>query len=183
MYAFYTIIAIKTFGIVLEKHLDLLILHHTLLHNLRSTQEWFSHDEINLLCQTCQIGSFFASSITTTYYSHHFLTIEKAIASGACTHTHACIFLLIFQSQITSCRSCSDNQSIGLYEFLIIDGDLKRTGTEVCLRSHTVANICTEVDCLLTHVLHQLVGIYALWMTREVLYNRSCGKLSAWLQS
>ena len=110
VYTFYPIIAKQTNRIVFKKNFNLLVVHYSLLHNLRCTQKRFADNQIYFGCKSGKINSFFTRCITATDYSYNFLTIEKSVTSSASTYPHSGIFLLILQSQIFSSSSGSNNQ-------------------------------------------------------------------------
>ena len=110
IYTLYAIITKQTNCIVFKKNFNLIVVHDAFLHNLRCTQERFTNDQIYFGCKTGKINRFFTSSITSTNYSNHFLTIEKSVTSSTSTYTHSGIFLFILQSQIFSSCPGSNNQ-------------------------------------------------------------------------
>ena len=98
--AFHKLLTEKPHGVGVVENFNVFFLVHTLLHSGRRTQIRFAHNHIHLLGKVAQIVSLFASSVATTYYSHHFLAVEETVASGTSRHAHACIFLLIGKTEI-----------------------------------------------------------------------------------
>ena len=95
---FDTVFTEKTDRVMLEQDRDIRSVQDTFLHDFGCTQIRFADNQIHLFCQAGQIKCFVTSRITTTYNSHHFLTIEKTVASRTSRNTHSGIFLLIRQS-------------------------------------------------------------------------------------
>ena len=110
VYTFYPIVAKQTNCVVFKKNFYFLVVHYSFLHNLRCAQERFTDNQIYFGCKSGKINSFFTSRITATDYGNYFLTIEKSVTSGTSAYTHSGIFFFIFQSQIFSSSSGSNNQ-------------------------------------------------------------------------
>ena len=68
--------------VVLEQNLDVLTIHHALLHHLRSAQEWLAHNEIDLLADSAQVERILAGRIATAYHGYGLLAIEESVAGG-----------------------------------------------------------------------------------------------------
>jgi hypothetical protein len=83
---------------VFKQNFYFLILHYTLLHNLGSTQERFTHNQVHFACQTRQIRGFLTSRIAAANYRYDLLPIEETVTGSTGADTHAGIFLLVFQS-------------------------------------------------------------------------------------
>ena len=98
MCTFDTAFTEKTDRVMLEQDRDIRSVQDTFLHDFGCTQIRFADNQIHLFCQAGQIKCFFTSRITTAYNSHHFLTIEKTVASRTSRNTHSGIFLLVRQS-------------------------------------------------------------------------------------
>ena len=110
VYTLYPIVAKQTNCVVFKKNFYFLVVHYSFLHNLRCAQERFTDNQIYFGCKSGKINSFFTSRITATDYGNYFLTIEKSVTSGTSAYTHSGIFFFIFQSQIFSSSSGSNNQ-------------------------------------------------------------------------
>ena len=66
MSTFDTILAKETQRVVFEEYLDVLAVHHALLHDLGSTQEGFADNHIHLLGQSAEIERILAGRIAAT---------------------------------------------------------------------------------------------------------------------
>ena len=78
-------------GVMLEKHLNLRVIEHALLHDLRCTQVRFANDHIHFLTKACQIVRLLACRITSTYYGYRFLAVEEPVASRTGTHASTAV--------------------------------------------------------------------------------------------
>src|SRR5690554_1710063 len=96
MNSFNAIISKQTYCIMLKQYFNLWIIHHSVLHNLRSAQIWFSNNHINLVSKTREVSSLFTCSVATTYNCNLFLSVKETVTSSACRYTLTCIFSLIF---------------------------------------------------------------------------------------
>ena len=168
---------------MLEQHLDLLVVHHTLLHHLRRTQIGLAHDEVHLAGQAGQVGSLFASRVATAHNGHHLLAVEEAVARGTGTHTHAGIFLLVLQAQVLGRGACGDDDGFGFDHLLVVDRYLVGLRAEVGRRSHAIADVGSEAFGLLAQVFHQLRAADAGRIAGKVLHFGGRCQLSAQLQA
>ena len=84
MCAFYTVLTVESDSVVLKEHLDVLSVHHSLLHHLRGSEEWLAHDEIYLLCQTGEIEGILTGCVATAHNGNSLLAIEESVACGTC---------------------------------------------------------------------------------------------------
>ena len=183
MHAFHAVLAIEAHGIVLEQHLDLLVVHHALLHHLRRTQIGLAHDEVHLAGEAGQVGSLFAGRVATAHNGHHLLAVEEAVARGTGAHAHAGIFLLVLQAQVLGRGACGDDEGLGFEYLLVVDGYLVGLCAEVGRRSHAVADVGSEAFGLLAQVFHQLRASDAGRIAGEVLHFGGGGQLSARLEA
>ena len=183
VYALHAIITIEAYGIVFKEHLNLFVVQHALLHDLRGTQVGLADNQIDFRSQTSQIDCLFTGRITTAHYGYHLLAIEEAIASSTGTHTHSSIFLFILQTKVLSCCPRSNDHGVGRYHLLFVDSHLVGSLGTVEGRHDTVTHISTKAFSLLAQVLHQFGASNTLRITREILHLSCCGQLSSQLKS
>ena len=181
MHTFYTILAIKTCGIVLKENFDIFCITNSLLHYLRSSEIVLPDNKINLLTKTREIQSIFTGSITTTNYSSNLLTIEETITGSTGTDSHTIIFLFVRKSEILCLCSCCNNDAVSLYDSIVISSSLIWFRREVDTYDFSITNISTKAFCLLTNLHHHLVGINTLRISREILHDGSLCQLSSHL--
>ena len=183
VHTFHAVVAIQSHCIVFEQHLNLRMVHHSFLHNLRCSQERFSHHQIHLACQTCQIEGFLAGCITAAHYCHFLLSVEETVASCTCAHAHTCIFLFIFQSQILCSSTSRDDYRIGCNLLFSIYLESIWSLAQVSLCHDTVSDFSTEFLSLLSQVVHKHRTCHSFRITREVFHFSCSCQLSSRLES
>ena len=183
MSAFHASIAVQAQRIRFEKHFNLFVVQHPILHRLGSPQVRFTHNHVYFRCQTSQIRCLLASRIAATHDSYHFLAIEEPITSGTSRHTKPLILRFIGQSEILRRCTGSNDQRIGQYFALIVERQHERTLRQISFHAHLVAHFRTEALCLLAKVLHQLVALHAFGIAGEVFDLRRLRELSPRLKS
>ena len=180
---FYATVAVQAERVRLEEHFDFLVVQHAILHRFRSAQVRFTHNHVNLRCQTGQIRGFLARRVSTAHNSHNFLPIEKTIARGASRNTGTLIFRFVGQSEVFRGSSGRNDQRIRQDFALVIKFQREGTFREVGFYTHLVANLRSEALCLLAKILHQLISFHSLGITGEVFDFCCLRKLSSRLQS
>ena len=93
VHAFHTVIAKQTYSIVFKQYGNVRMIQYTLLHDFRSTKERLTYHKIYLAGQSCQIHSFFAGSIATTYYSYVLRLHDRSL-----------IIVLVCLHKVDSCK-------------------------------------------------------------------------------
>ena len=154
MYTFHTVLSKQAYGIMFEQHFNLVMLHHTLLHNLGSAEIRFADNQINLGSQSGKVNSFLAGSISTPYNSYRFLAVEETVTSGTSADTHSRIFLFILQPQILRSGTCSNNQRFSLNHLFVINRNFVRCFSKIGCGSNSITQICTKTFGLLPQVFH-----------------------------
>ena len=154
MHPFHTVLSKQAYGIMFEQNFNLVMLHHTLLHNLGSAEIRFADNQINLGSQSGKVNGFFAGSISTPYNSYRFLAVEETITSGTSADTHPRIFLFILQSQILRSGTRSNNQRFSLNHLFVINCNLVRCFSKIGGSSDSITQICTKTFGLLPQVFH-----------------------------
>ena len=182
VHAFHAVIPIQPYRIMFKQHFDFLILHHPFLHDLGSTQEWFTYNQIHFTCQASQIRGFLTSRITSANYRYDLLTIKETVAGGTSADTHTGILLLIFQSQVFGSSSGCNNNGLRLDNLFLINGYLIRRTAQISSRSHTVTQVCAETLGLPAQIVHHLRAADAFRITGEILYIGSGSQLPTGLQ-
>ena len=79
----YAVLAKESQRVVLEQNLDILALHHALLHHLRSAQEGLAHNHVDLLAESGQIECILARGISAANDGYGLLAVEESVACGA----------------------------------------------------------------------------------------------------
>ena len=180
IYTFHSIITIQTDSVVFEKNFNLLMLHHTLLHNLRCTQVRFANHQIYFGCQTSQIDRFLTGGISTAHHCNDFLPVEETVTSSTSANSHSGVFLFVFQSQVfgrSTGRCFRFNHLITVNRYFI------RSFAQICRCSNTETDVCSETAGLRTQIFHQLRTTDSFRITGEVLHIRSSRQLTTRLQS
>ena len=86
--------------VMLEEHLDLGVVEHTLLHDLRRTQIGFAHDHIHLLAESAEVVGLLAGRVATAHYGHRLLAIEETVARSTGTDALTIVLALVVKAQI-----------------------------------------------------------------------------------
>ena len=181
MCAFHSVFTEKAHSVVLEQHFYLLMIEHTVLHDLGSAQIRFAHNEVNLLCQTCQIDSLLARGISAAHYCHCLVAIEESVASGACADSHARIFFLIVQSQIFGRCACGNDYRVRIDFLFSIHHQFVGSFREIHRCDDSAPYLCSELQSLLTHVFHHLRACNPFRVSRKVFHFGCDSQLSAGL--
>ena len=145
-----------------------------------------------------QVGGLLAGSVASSDYRHILAAVEEAVAGGAGRNALALEFLLGFQTEIAGCCSCSDDDCIGLYPFLIVDlkpeGPLGEVGlghdaeTDVGseplgLGHDAETDVGSEPLGLGAEVVHHLLALDSLGIAGEILHFRGLGQLASGLDA
>ena len=101
--ALHAVLAEEAHGVAFKEDLDVLLVSHPLLHNVGGAEIVLADNEIYLVGESGEVEGLLACGVAATHYSHVFLSIEEAVASGACAHAEASVFLLVGETEI-SCR-------------------------------------------------------------------------------
>lgn len=171
----------ESYCVAVEEHLDVLTLADTLLHNVGSTEVILTDHQIYFLGECREIESLLAGSVAAAYYSHVLLAIEEAVASGACTHAHAAILLLVRKTEIFGRSSCGDDHCLSIYHVAALILTTERTLAEVNLRDDLGTDLSAEAESLLTDMLHHFRALHTLGITGEILHLCGLCQLSAGL--
>ena len=119
-----------------------------------------------------EIEGFFGSSIPRPDNGHFFITEEKAVAY--CTGADAISVQPLFalQSQPFGAGAGSDNDGIGLDEFILIDPHLVRGDGKIDPGRQAIADIGAHAGGLFFKMHHHLRPLNAVGVTGIVLYLR-----------
>ena len=109
---------------MLKEHLDLRIVEHALLHDLRGAQIGFAHNHIDFLAEPRQVVGFLAGRVTTADDSDRFLAIEETIAGSAGTHAAAFIRPLTLDAEIFRTCAGRNDYCVCFVEVCVFDPDL-----------------------------------------------------------
>lgn len=168
---------------MLEQNLDVLGLFHALLHHFRCTQEWLTHNHVDLLCQSGEIQRLLASGVAAAHYGYGLLAIEEPVARGAGRDTLSLVLFLVGKAEVFGRSSCCDNHRVGLDYVPVVGRQRVGSFAEVGLYYYAVAQVGTETLCLCAEVKHHLVAVNTFGIARKVLHDSSLCQLSAGQQS
>ena len=181
MCAFHSTFAIESHGVGVIKDFDVLPLTHTFLHRRRSAQIVFAHNHIDLAGQFAQVMGFFTGCVATANDGHHTLAVEKSVASGTGRHTHSGIFFLIVKPQILGAGTCSHNHGLCLNGFATIESGNKRSVTQINALDDVAAHHSTQIQGLLSHGVHQFIGINPIGEPWKILNRGGLCELASGL--
>ena len=183
MSTFDTILAKETQRVVFEEYLDVLAVHHALLHDLGGTQEGLADNHIHLLGQSAEIERILAGRIAATNDGNRLLAIEETVARSTGTDALTIVFALVVKTQILGRGSCGNDDGIGLQFATSVVPGFIGTLRKIDANDFTVADVGTKTLSLFAQVHHHLIAVDTLRIAREVFDLSSLGQLSARLQA
>ena len=125
------------------------------------------HD-VHLGGEVRQEGCFFHCRVATTDNGQHTILEEEAVAGRAVGNTATRQRILARNIHVTVLRPGRQNDSLRVQQF-VVDGDNLHITRQVHRGDILVANVRTELFCLLTHVIHELGTLNTFGETGEVL--------------
>ena len=166
-----------------EEYLDILAVHHALLHDLGGTQEGLADNHIHLLGQSAEVERILAGRIAATNDGNSLLAIEETVARSTGTDALTIVFALVVKAQILGRSSGSNDDCVGLQFTTCIVPSFIGTLRKIDAHNFTVADVGTETLGLFAQVHHHLIAVDTLRIAGEVFDLGSLGQLSARLQA
>ncbi|MPM51519.1 hypothetical protein SDC9_98268 [bioreactor metagenome] len=138
-----------------EKNFNFRIVHYPLLHDLGCAQVRLTHNQVDLVCQSRQIGSFFTGGISASYHGHLFFAVEKTVAGSAGRNTLSGVFGFIGQTQVLGGCTGRNNYRVGFNHVLVVDRYHKRAYRKIHGGGPSRKNLSPVSLSLFFKVFHQ----------------------------
>lgn len=80
------------------------------MHDFRSAEEGFAHNEEHFFGEAGEVKSFFAGCVAATDYGDVAVAVEEAVAGGASAHAESLVFGFVGESEVSrSGTGCHDD--------------------------------------------------------------------------
>ena len=168
---------------MLKEHLYLGVVQYALLHDLRGTKVWLTHNHIYFLAQPRQIVCLLARRVSAAYYSYRLLAIEEPVAGSTATHTATTIGTLRLDAKVFCGSTCCYNHCVRFVFLLVFHYHFLRTDREIYFRHDAGHKLSSETLRLTTHIIHHREGFYTIGITRKILHLCGGSQLSAELRT
>src|SRR5690606_32046369 len=157
--------------------------HYAILHNLTGAHFALSYQHMHGGTKITEVKRLFGRGVARANNGHFFSTEKESVANRTGAYAKAIESLLTFQPQPFGGCPGSDNYRFGFQPFLFIYLYAKGSLIEIYFRGQAKADIRPHAFSLLLKIHHHFGSLYAIGITRIVLYLCSNSQLPTGLNA